>query len=94
MLGSPGKIPWADVESIEPASPDEVVVHGWLWPRFPMREMTPTLTSVGHYRIRWQGGAAYFPPRDVQQFLYAMDVGRWYATRQQQQKADRGCALN
>lgn len=84
-LGNPGKILWSEIESIEPPSPDEVMLQGWLWPRFPMREMTPTLTSVGHYRIRWAGGVAYFPPRDARQFLYAMEIGRWHATRQRGQ---------
>jgi hypothetical protein len=84
-FGKPGKVPWARVESIEEASQAEVVVQGWLWPRFPMREMTATITSLGHYRIRWQGGVAYFAPRDVQRFVYAMQVGRGYAASQQHQ---------
>jgi hypothetical protein len=83
-LGKPGKIPWTQVESIEPASPDEVVWQAWLRPGFPKREMTLSLTSVGHYRIRWQGGVAYFPPRDARQFLYAIEVGRSCAARKQQ----------
>lgn len=80
MLGKPGKIPWAMVESIEEVSRAELLWQGWLRPRFPMREMTESITSVGHYRIRWQGGAAYFPPRDVARFLYAMQIGYAYAT--------------
>lgn len=90
VLGRPRKIPWANVESIEEASEAEVVLRGWLWPRFPPREMTQSITSVGHYRIRWQGGAAYFPPRDVRRFLYAMQIGRGYATRQQHQHPQAG----
>jgi hypothetical protein len=75
-LGARKKIPWANVESIEEASQAELVLRGWLWPRFPPREYTASMTSIGHYRICWQGGTAYFPPKDVQQFLYAVHVGR------------------
>lgn len=74
-FGNRKKIPWTAVESIEEASRAEVVLCGWLWPRFPPREFTASWTSVGHYRIRWQGGTAYFPPKDVQRFLYAMQMG-------------------
>jgi hypothetical protein len=78
LIGHPGKIPWASVQSVEEAPQHEVVMQGWLRPRFPLREMTDTATSIGHYRIRWQGGVAYFPPRDVDRFLYAMQVGWQY----------------
>jgi hypothetical protein len=75
------KILWADVESIEEVSRAEVVLRGWLSPRFPSRESTASWTSVGHFRIRWQGGTAYFPPKDVQRFLYAMQTGREHPGR-------------
>jgi len=81
-LGRSKKIPWAGVESIEEASQAEVVLCGWLWPRFPPREYSACWSSLGHYRIRWQGGTAYFPPKDAQRFLYAMQVGRQYAARE------------
>jgi len=71
-LGRGKKIPWASVESIEEASQAEVVLCGWLWPRFPPREYSTCWSSMGHYRIRWQGGTAYFPPKDVERFLYAV----------------------
>jgi hypothetical protein len=75
-LGTPKRIPWAHLESVEEAPRAELVLRGWLWPPFPAREMTPSLTSLGHYRIRWRGGEAYFPPKDVQQFLDAIQKGR------------------
>ena len=83
------KISWASVESIEEASQAEVVLCGWLWPRFPPREYTTCWSSLGHYRIRWQGGTAYFPPKDVQRFLYAMQTGREYAAKRQLQDRSR-----
>jgi hypothetical protein len=67
------------VESIEEVPRAEVVLRAWLSPRFPPRESTASWTSVGHYRIRWQGGTAYFPPKDVQRFVHAMQIGREYA---------------
>ncbi len=74
-LGSPKKIPWSSVTSIEEASQKEVVVRGWLT-SFPPREATTSLSSIGHYRISWQGGSAYFPPADVEHFLYAVHTAR------------------
>ena len=68
-LGSPKSIPWDQLESIEVAPTAELVVRGWLWPLFPAREMTFSLTSRGHYRFRYAGGFSYFPPRDQEQFL-------------------------
>lgn len=88
-LGRPKKIPWSKVESIEAASQAEVILQGWLWPRFPMREMSPSMSSIGHYRISWQGGAAYFPPADVQRFHYAMQIGHGYAAAQRRDVSGR-----
>jgi hypothetical protein len=69
VLGSPHRIPWTELESVEEVSRMELVWCGWLWPPFPVREMTPSLTSIGHFRIRWQGRDTYFPPQDAPQFL-------------------------
>jgi len=82
-LGPGKKISWARVESIEEVSRAAVVLCGWLWPRFPPREYSTCWSSIGHYRIRWQGGTAYFPPKDLQRFLYAMQIGREIAARRQ-----------
>lgn len=83
VFGRPRKVRWSDVQAIEGASRAEVVLRGWLFPFFPpVPEMTATLTSAGHYKIRWQGGIAYFPPRDVARFVYAMQVGWGCAARQ------------
>jgi hypothetical protein len=82
VLGTPKKLSWADVISIEEAPQAEVVLHGWLWPGIPPREATSSLTSLGHYRISWQGGTAYFPPNNVQQFLYAIHAATTAAPAQ------------
>ena len=81
-LGMPKRIPWAELGSVEEVPRAELVLRGWLWPPFPAREMTPSLTSIGHYRISWREGDAYFPPRDVQAFLEAIRRGREGAAQQ------------
>jgi hypothetical protein len=68
ILGSPKQLRWESISSIGPASANEVIIHGWLWPLLPAREMTPSLTSRGHYRINFEGGHVYYPPRDKQLF--------------------------
>ena len=80
-FGRAKKIRWADVQSVEPATRAEVV-RGWLWPFSPTPEMTATLTSTGHYRVRWNGGVAYFPPRDAARFVYAIQIG-WECAKAQ-----------
>ncbi len=67
-LGTPKFLPWSEIESVEPAPRTEILIHGWLWPRFPLRDMSPGHTSLGYFRIRFNGGVAYFPPRDEARF--------------------------
>ena len=62
LLGSPKFLPWNRIKSIEKAPRWELIVRGWFWPLLPAREMTASLSSVGHYRIKWDGGYCYFPP--------------------------------
>ncbi len=62
LFGSPKFLPWNRVASIEKAPRWELIVRGWLWPLFPAREMTTSLSSIGHYRIKWADGYCYFPP--------------------------------
>jgi hypothetical protein len=69
-LGSPTYIPWTEVTSMVEVSPKEVIILGWLWPFFPAREMTPSLTSVGHYRITFGKRWIYFPPKTPDQLFY------------------------
>lgn len=64
LLGSPKFVPWQDILSIEEAPRWELIRKGWLWPLFPAREMTASLSSIGHYRISWHDGFCYFPPAD------------------------------
>lgn len=68
LLGSPKLLPWSDVVSIEVAPRWELIRKGWLWPLIPAREMTISLSSLGHYRITWADGFCYYPPLDVALF--------------------------
>lgn len=67
-LGSPKILEWSEIEDIERVSRGEIVLRGWLWPLFPAREMTPSLTSTGHIRIRYGRKFVYFPPKDIAAF--------------------------
>jgi hypothetical protein len=69
IFGNPKFLAWQDIKEIAPASRRELILHGWLWPLLPAREMTPSLTSMGHYRIAWTKGWCYFPPQDAESFL-------------------------
>lgn len=72
FLGTPKLLPWSSVTAVEEASRAEVIRHGWLWPLFPAREMSASLSSLGHYAIRFGNAAAYFPPRDPAAFMAAV----------------------
>lgn len=67
-FGFPKFLPWNEVESIEPALRTEVIVKGWLWPLFPARDMTLSLSSANHYRIKWKEDFCFFPPADPEEF--------------------------
>lgn len=83
ILGSPKFLPWTRVRSVAPAvSRWEVVLKGWLWPLFPAREMSSSLTSLGHYRIQWDNGFCYFPPAEPEAFY-------GFASQHLQSTADR-----
>lgn len=69
ILGTPKFLPWSDVRRVSEATRFEVVVHGWIWPLFPAREMTPALSARDHIRIDWSSGHCYFPPRNPSEFL-------------------------
>jgi hypothetical protein len=68
VLGGPKFLAWKDVLVVEPVSRLELILRGWLWPIFPPRELTACLSSIGHYKISWQGGYCYFPPNDTETF--------------------------
>jgi hypothetical protein len=77
VIGRPRYLPWRDVISVDPVGRREVIVRGWLWPPFPPREATPSLTSLGHFRIRTPRGDTYFPPGTPEQFVNAVrEYGR------------------
>jgi hypothetical protein len=68
FCGTPKLLRWDEITDIAEAPRREVVLHGWLWPMFPGREMTPALSALGHFRIRWSGGFRYFPPAHTDEF--------------------------
>jgi len=68
LFGVPKVIPWEEVLDLSEVSRREIVIHGWLAPRFPAREMTPCLSALHHFRIRWETGWCYFPPEDINAF--------------------------
>jgi len=73
VLGKPKRLLKSEIVSIEEAPRQEVVIHGWLWPIFPLaREMSASLSARNHFRIRWQSGFCYFPPKDIEQFRNAI----------------------
>jgi len=68
LLGGPQLIPWCHITSIREVGRAEVILHGWIWPLFPPREFTACPSSLGHFRIDYDGGHIYYPPRDADQF--------------------------
>jgi len=68
FIGVPKFLPWGSISSVEVAPRWELIRLGWLWPLLPAREMTASLTSLRHYRIRWQAGFCYYPPADTEAF--------------------------
>jgi hypothetical protein len=76
LFGTPRFLRWDEITTIAEAPRREVVLHGWLWPLFPPRELTPALSALGHFRIRWSGGWCYFPPSDTETFKKEVDEFR------------------
>lgn len=74
--GFPKFLPWGEIESIKPATRREVVLKGWLWPVFPAREMTLSLSAMHHYRIEWKGNFCFFSPVDPEGFEHS--IGTYY----------------
>jgi hypothetical protein len=68
ILGKPKLLTWSEIKEVSLVSRGELIVHGWLWPLLPAREMTPCLSSQGHYRISWGKDCCYYPPADVELF--------------------------
>lgn len=78
ILGSPQFIPWEKIRSVHQVTRKELIIFGWLWPPFPAREMSASLSSIGHYRIEWETGFCYFPPANVVEF--EADIHRFIGT--------------
>jgi len=68
VLGSPKFLPWERISSVAIAPRPELILRGWLWPLFPSREITPSLSALQHYRITWDGGFCYYPPAHTEDF--------------------------
>src|SRR5205823_4800031 len=56
VLGSPKFLAWERISSVAVAPRTELILRGWLWPLFPSREITPSLSALQHYRITWDTG--------------------------------------
>lgn len=69
ILGNPKFLAWPDILRVREATRSQVILHGWIWPLLPAREMTPAMTARGHVRIEWKGGYCFFPPSDPKEFL-------------------------
>jgi hypothetical protein len=74
LLGGPRLLAWDVIDVVEEASRKELIVRGWLWPIFPPREFTTSLSSLGHYRIAFRGNVVYFPPKDEAGFMAAVKM--------------------
>lgn len=68
IFGSPKFLPRERILSIEAAPRREVILRGWLWPPFPPREASPSLSASWHYRITWDAGVCYYPPKRPEEF--------------------------
>lgn len=71
ILGTPKFLPWDAVTRIEEAPRNELIVRGWLWPLFPPRELSTSVSCEGHFRIEFGGKSVYFPPHDKVGFVAA-----------------------
>ena len=76
VLGTPKTLLWSEITSVREASSAEVVFSGWLWPFFPAREMTPSLTTIGHFRIQFADRWVYFPPKEPEKFLEYVRINK------------------
>jgi hypothetical protein len=75
LLGWPRFIPWSEINDISPATRREVLLHAWLWPPWPRRDSTASLTALGHFRIVFGNQVRYFPPSNPEEF--ALQVGNF-----------------
>jgi len=73
LFGRPRLLRWEEITDIAEAPRREVVIQGWLNPRFPAREMTACLSALHHFRIRWRDDWCYYPPHDTENFRRLID---------------------
>jgi len=72
ILGSPKSVPWSEVMQVREAPRWELIVNGWLWPLFPSRELTPSYTSIGHFRFQYGDQYFFYPPLDIDELINAL----------------------
>jgi hypothetical protein len=70
LLGWPRFIPWSEIDDISPVTRREILLHAWLWPPWPRRESTASLTALGHFRIVFGNHVRYFPPSNPEEFAF------------------------
>ena len=68
-LGKPKFLAWGQIRGIRPATRSEVFIHAWLW---LWLEPTKSESTAGHYRIEWDDGCRFFPPKDPALFENAI----------------------
>jgi len=77
VLGWPRFIPWSEINDISPVTRREVFLHAWLWPPWPRRDPTASLTALGHFRIVFGNHVRYFPPSNPEEF--ALQVRNFFS---------------
>ena len=70
ILGRPRFLKWDQIDSIVVADRYELMFKGWLWPPFPCREITPSLTTENHSKISYdRDKIVFFPPKSLDEFM-------------------------
>jgi hypothetical protein len=64
-------LPWKDVKAIEEVARKEIFLRFWPFPGLPVRGNAISGTTRGQFRIDYEGGCCYFPPKDVDGFREA-----------------------
>lgn len=69
LAGKPKFLRWDEITEIVEVTRQEVIDRAWAVPRFPSREMTPSLSALRHFRITWGDQFCYYPPADPEGFV-------------------------
>ena len=72
-LGFPHRLNWGEIESITVADRKETILRGWLWPPFPSREMSLSMSASDHIKIRTKSNRdVFYPASSIQEFERAV----------------------